>query len=383
MTSSNFTYTAQSILAGGTGAEPHDFTVSDNPRRPAAAPGDDFSFDRYIDPSMKASMTATQAEDLVRPLLWIGFDGKIPSPETMKLVHLGVSGVILFARNVGTRDETRALIHELKAVAQGPLLLSVDQEGGRVARLTEGFEAFPSMREVGSWSEPRVRELGERLGKQVRDAGFDIDLAPVLDVDSNPANPVIGQRSFSRDAHVVAQLGSALIAGLETEVAACAKHFPGHGDTDTDSHFHLPRLAHDLKRLRALELVPFKAAVKAGVSCVMTAHVVFDAVDPGTPATMSAKAMDLLRNEVDFRGVCVTDDLEMKAIADHFGCGNAAVRAIAAGVDALLCCHTVEVQHEVISALAAGVLSGVITQERVLEARARIERLAAKHARQV
>ncbi len=301
----------------------------------------------------------------------------------MRLVRQGVSGVILFARNVGTRDETRALIGELKSAAQGPLLLSVDQEGGRVARLTEGFEAFPAMRELGSWNESRVRELGERLGRQVRDAGFDINLAPVLDVDSNPANPVIGERSFSRDASVVAHLGSALISGLETQLAACAKHFPGHGDTDSDSHFHLPRLSHDLQRLRALELVPFHAAVRAGVSCIMTAHVVFDAMDSGTPATMSAKAMELLRTEVGFRGVCVSDDLEMKAIADHFGCANAAVRAINAGVDALLCCHSTEVQHEVISALAAAVVSGELAESRVHEARNRLATLATRHARPV
>jgi beta-N-acetylhexosaminidase len=328
-------------------------------------------------------MHAHDAEALVRPLLWIGFDGKIPTPEAARLIHQGVSGVILFARNVGTSDETRTLVRELKAIAPGPLLLSVDQEGGRVARLTEGFTRFPALREIGGKSPDEVRAIGRQLGAEVRAAGFDIDLAPVVDVDSNPANPVIGERSFSRDPHVVASLGAAMIEGLQEHVAACAKHFPGHGDTDKDSHYDLPRLPHALDRLRACELVPFKAAVAARVACVMTTHVVFDALDPGVAATMSAPAIRLLRDEVGFGGVCVSDCLEMKAISEHFGCGTAAVRAVSAGVDALLVSHTAEAQHEVIASLAAAVCDGSLPEGRVREARTRLDSLARRHARAV
>ena len=328
-------------------------------------------------------MHAHDAEALVRPLLWIGFDGKIPTPEAARLIHQGVSGVILFARNVGTSDETRTLVRELKAIAPGPLLLSVDQEGGRVARLTEGFTRFPALREIGGKSPDEVRAIGRQLGAEVRGAGFDIDLAPVVDVDSNPANPVIGERSFSRDPHVVASLGAAMIKGLQEHVAACAKHFPGHGDTDKDSHYDLPRLPHALDRLRACELVPFKAAVAARVACVMTTHVVFDALDPGVAATMSAPAIRLLRDEVGFGGVCVSDCLEMKAISEHFGCGTAAVRAVSAGVDALLVSHTAEAQHEVIASLAAAVCDGSLPEGRVREARTRLDSLARRHARAV
>jgi beta-N-acetylhexosaminidase len=328
-------------------------------------------------------MHAHDAEALVRPLLWIGFDGKIPTPEAARLIHQGVSGVILFARNVGTSVETRTLVRELKAIAPGPLLLSVDQEGGRVARLTEGFTRFPALREIGGKSPDDVRAIGRQLGAEVRGAGFDIDLAPVVDVDSNPANPVIGERSFSRDPHVVASLGAAMIEGLQEHVAACAKHFPGHGDTDKDSHYDLPRLPHALDRLRACELVPFKAAVAARVACVMTTHVVFDALDPGVAATMSAPAIRLLRDEVGFGGVCVSDCLEMKAISEHFGCGTAAVRAVSAGVDALLVSHTAEAQHEVIASLAAAVCDGSLPEGRVREARTRLDSLAQRHARAV
>jgi beta-N-acetylhexosaminidase len=326
-------------------------------------------------------MDARDAEALVRPLLWIGFDGKVPTPEAVRLVHQGVSGVILFARNVGTAAETRALIRELKAIAPGPLLLSVDQEGGRVARLTDGFTAFPPMRELSDRSTDEIRAIGEALGAEVRGAGFDVDLAPVVDVDSNPANPVIGDRSFSRDPEVVARLGAAMIEGLQTHVAACAKHFPGHGDTDKDSHHDLPRLPHPLERLRACELVPFRAAVEAGVACVMTTHVVFDALDPGVAATMSAPAISLLRDEIGFGGVCVSDCLEMKAISEHFGCGKAAVRAVAAGVDALLVSHTPDAQNEVIESLARAVIDGTIREGRVREAQVRLQRLARMHAR--
>jgi len=328
-------------------------------------------------------MHAHDAEALVRPLLWIGFDGKIPTPEAARLIHQGVSGVILFARNVGTSDETRTLVRELKAIAPGPLLLSVDLVGGRVARLTEGFTRFPALREIGGKSPDDVRAIGRQLGAEVRGAGFDIDLAPVVDVDSNPANPVIGERSFSRDPHVVASLGAAMIEGLQEHVAACAKHFPGHGDTDKDSHYDLPRLPHALDRLRACELVPFKAAVAARVACVMTTHVVFDALDPGVAATMSAPAIRLLRDEVGFGGVCVSDCLEMKAISEHFGCGTAAVRAVSAGVDALLVSHTAEAQHEVIASLAAAVCDGSLPEGRVREARTRLDSLARRHARAV
>lgn len=322
-------------------------------------------------------MHASEAEALVRPLVWIGFDGRTPPQGTLDLIRAGVSGVILFARNCGTRDETRALIDELRAAAAHPLLLSVDQEGGRVARLTDGFESFPSLRELAALDETAVRAFGSRLGAQVRDAGFNINLAPVLDVDSNPLNPVIGDRSFSHDAETVARLGVAMMLGLQEHVAACGKHFPGHGDTDTDSHFDLPRLSHNRARLDAVELLPFRAAIAAGIECIMTTHVVFEAVDPGVPATMSAKSIQgLLRGELNFNGVLISDDLEMKAIADHFGIGEAAVRAVNAGVDALLVCHSIERQREAIEALAKAVTDGTLSVSRVRSARLRIERLA-------
>jgi beta-N-acetylhexosaminidase len=178
------------------------------------------------------------------------------------------------------------------------------------------------------------------LGRQLAALGCTTDFAPVADVDSNPDNPVIGDRSFSRDPEACARHVVAAIEGLsEAGVLACAKHFPGHGDTELDSHLALPTLRHGRARIDAVELVPFRAAARAGVASVMTAHVVFDGVDPGVPATLSRRIVtDLLRDELGFHGVCFSDDLHMKAVADRYGIAESAIRAIEAGCDALLVC---------------------------------------------
>jgi len=213
--------------------------------------------------------------------------------------------------------------------------------------------------------------------------GFDVDFAPVLDVDTNPANPVIGDRSFHRDPAEVARLGVALAKGLEAGgVASCAKHFPGHGDTAKDSHLDLPSLPHDLERLRRVELLPFAAYAKAGLASVMTAHVIFDALDAGVPATMSRKVMEgLLRQELGFGGVVISDDLEMKAISEHFSIERAVVEGTVAGVDCFLVCHRADVQRAAIESLVKAVEQGVVTRARLDEARARVAALTRRFVR--
>ncbi|HET8732938.1 MAG TPA: beta-N-acetylhexosaminidase, partial [Anaeromyxobacteraceae bacterium] len=231
-------------------------------------------------------------------LLCVGFDGTTPSPEVLELVRRGVGGVILFARNVESAEQVAELTASLKRAAGRPLLVSVDQEGGRVARLRarHGFTELPPMRALGETGDEGLAfEVGALLGSELRAVGIDQDYAPVVDVDTNPANPVIGDRSLSRDPERVGRLGAALARGLQSAgVAACAKHFPGHGDTSQDSHVALPRLAHSLERLEAVELPPFRALARAGVASVMTAHVVFEALDPKRPATLSPSVMRLL-----------------------------------------------------------------------------------------
>ncbi len=312
-------------------------------------------------------------------LFCVGFHGKAASPEVLELVRRGVYGVVLFARNVEDAEQVAALVAELKRAAGRPLLVSVDQEGGRVARLraAQGFTELPPMRALGlTGDEALAWEVGMVMGRELRAVGIDQDYAPVVDVDTNPDNPVIGDRSFSRDPEAVARLGVALATGLQAAgVAACAKHFPGHGDTSQDSHTDLPRLPHPLERLDRVELAPFRVVARAGVASVMTAHVVFDALDPRRPATLAPAVMRLLRERVGFSGCAISDDLEMKAVAEHFPLEEAAPGAVAAGVDALLVCHHADVQHRAIDLVRGAFERKEIARERLLEARGRVERL--------
>lgn len=322
---------------------------------------------------------------LAAGLFVVGFPGTEPDDDVKRLIDDGVAGVILFKRNVGTPEATAALVRSLKVHAGRPLIASVDQEGGRVARLRGApFTALPPMRELGKNRDPNlVERVGRLLAFETRACGFDWDFAPVLDVDTNPANPVIGDRSFHADATEVARLGVALAKGLEAGgVASCAKHFPGHGDTAKDSHLDLPRLPHAMERLEAVELVPFAAYAEAGLASVMTAHVIFDALDPGVPATMSQKVMTgLLRERLGFQGVIVSDDLEMKAIADHFSIERAVVDGVAAGVDCFLVCHRAEVQRAAINAVVQAVRSGKLDERTVVAAHARVKALVDRFAR--
>jgi beta-N-acetylhexosaminidase len=317
----------------------------------------------------------------VAGLFAVGFHGTSPSKELLELIRRGVYGVILFGRNVESAEQVAELVVELKRAAGRPLLLSVDQEGGRVARLRspQGFTELPPMRALGATSDESLAfEVGALIGRELRAVGIDQDYAPVVDVDTNPHNPVIGDRSFSRDAHEVARIGTALARGLQSAgVAACAKHFPGHGDTSQDSHEDLPRLSHGLERLREVELVPFRALAAAGVASAMTAHVVFEALDARRPATLSPAVMRLLREECGYDGCVISDDLEMKAVAEHFPLEEAAPAALAAGVDALLVCHRAEVQHRAIDLARAAVEGGRVSRERLAEARRRVATMLA------
>jgi beta-N-acetylhexosaminidase len=317
-------------------------------------------------------------------LFMVGFPSTRIDADFAALMDDGIFGAILFKRNVGSAQETAALCRDIKTRAGRPFILSVDQEGGRVARLRGApFTALPPMRELGQRGDEGVAErVGRLLAHELRAVGFDWDFAPVLDVDTNPANPVIGDRSFSRDAQVVARLGAALGRGLEAGgVASCGKHFPGHGDTTTDSHLTLPRLPHDVERLRRVELVPFRAFAEAGLASLMTAHVLFDALEPSVPATMSHKVLHgVLRQELGFDGVLVSDDLEMKAIANHYSVEEAAVQGTLAGVDLFLVCHHADVQRRSIEALVKAVESGRVPRERITEAHRRLARLEARFA---
>ncbi|HET9931155.1 MAG TPA: beta-N-acetylhexosaminidase, partial [Polyangiaceae bacterium] len=278
-------------------------------------------------------------------LVCVGFSGTEVSSELRELVRLGVRSVILFARNVREPEQVLSLTQEIKALTTEPIAVAVDQEGGPVRRLRAGFTDVPAMRCVGAANDPLLAErTGMLLGRELRAVGIDWNFAPVLDVDTNPANPVIGVRAFDRSPARVAELGVALARGLGLAgVAACAKHFPGHGDTEQDSHLALPRLTHSLDRLLGVELVPFQAAVRAAIPSVMSAHVLFSALDPNYPATLSPLVLKgLLRERLGYTGLVVSDDLEMNAIVEHYGIETAIFRGLLAGVDCFLVCHTPE-----------------------------------------
>jgi len=317
-------------------------------------------------------------------MFMVGFVGRELDPGFEELLDEGIFGAIFFARNIGTAEEVADLGRRIKRRASAPIALALDQEGGRVARLRgPPFTALPPMREIGARADIDLAErCGRLLAFELRAVGFDWNFAPVLDVDSNPKNPVIGDRALHSEASQVARMGVALARGLESGgVASCGKHFPGHGDTASDSHLMLPRLPHDMQRLRSVELVPFRAYAEGGLAALMTAHVIFEAVDPGVPATMSRRVLeDVLRGELGFEGVIVSDDLEMKAIADNYPLEEAVVRGTIAGVDLFLVCEHPSLQHRAIAALVRAVESGVVPRRRIEESVRRLDALAAKFA---
>jgi len=324
------------------------------------------------------------ARDCAR-MFMVGFPGREPGADFAALVGAGVFGAVLFQNNLGEPPRIAELCHSLKSSAGRPLALAIDQEGGRVARLRgPPFTTLPPMRQIGIREDENLaHRVGGLLAFELGAIGIDWDFAPVLDVDTNPANPVIGDRSLHRDPQVVARLGLALARGLEEGgVASCGKHFPGHGDTLQDSHLALPRLTHNLDRLRRVELVPFQAYARGHLAAVMTAHVVFEAIDPAVPATMSREVLEgILRIELGFAGVLVSDDLEMKAIADHYGISEAVSRGAVAGVDLFLVCHQAKLQFEAIESLIRAVESGAVPRARIDEANRRLDALQKQFVR--
>ena len=292
-------------------------------------------------------MIALTLPRLAGQALVAGFPAGPPPPQLLDAASRGeLGGFILFRRNLGEPAAVAELTAQLVAScpAELPPWIGVDQEGGRVQRLGAPIVQLPPMRVLGAIDDLLLTEAAAKLlGQQLRALGVNLDFAPVLDVDSNPQNPIIGDRSFGSDPALVARHAIAFARGLQAAgVAGCGKHFPGHGDTALDSHLALPRLSHTLDRLRHLELLPFRTAANQ-IETLMTAHIVFDALDPGTPATLSRAVLQtLLRDELGFQGVIFSDDLEMKAISDHYGVADAACQAVAAGCDVLLICSRPE-----------------------------------------
>jgi beta-N-acetylhexosaminidase len=316
---------------------------------------------------------------LAGQLISVGFEGTAADGELRaRIAASEVGGVMIFRPNIASPGQLAALVGDIRGAAPSdlPLLVSIDQEGGLVQRLRAPATEWPPMLSVGSTGDAaRTAAVGRALGEELAAVGVGWNFAPVLDVHTNPDNPVIGNRAFGVSPEAVARQALAFWRGLRAAgVVGCGKHYPGHGDTHTDSHHELPVVSHDVDRLRAVELAPFAAAAREGVEAFMTAHVLYPALDPDRPATLSRRiATDVLRGELGFRGVLVSDDMGMKAVADRYSIEELAVQAIDAGCDHLLVRQPAARQRAAFEAI-------VRAAEARSDLRARVEQSAARVA---
>ena len=326
-------------------------------------------------------ITEMTIEEKVGQLIMVGFDGTQANEAIETQIRQRfVGGVVLFSRNIQSPRQTAELTNQLQRLAEAttrqiPLFIGIDQEGGWVIRLREGATVLPGNMALGATDSTELAErAGEITAVELAAVGVNLNFAPVMDVNNNPQNPVIDRRSFGESPELVSRLGVAYIHGLQgNSVLATAKHFPGHGDTTVDSHFDLPTVNHDRERIHALELQPFRAAIDADVAAIMTAHIVYPAFDADRPATLSPAILtDLLRNELGFDGLLITDDMEMEAIDDHYRSGEAAVMAVEAGADIVMVLWSPTKQLEVFDALLSAVKSGRISQARLDQSAERI-----------
>jgi beta-N-acetylhexosaminidase len=317
-------------------------------------------------------------EELALRCLMPGFAGVVAPDWVRRRAASGLGGVVLYARNVESGEQLRALNETLHGERSG-LLIAIDEEGGDVTRLEARHgSSYPGNLALGTAGDTDLtRRVAAAMGAELAAAGLDLDLAPDADVNTNPANPVIGARAFGSDPKVVAAHTAAWVTGLQgAGVAACAKHFPGHGDTSVDSHLDLPVVSEN-PYLRALE--PFRAAIGAGVQSIMSAHLLVPSLD-SVPATISPRIMtQLLRGELGFDGLAITDGLEMKGLSDGYGVAEGAVRALIAGCDALCIgggLDEEDVLDEITRAIVAAVKAGRLTEGRLAEAASRVDALA-------
>ena len=295
-----------------------------------------------------------------------GIGMTVLSDEAKKAIeeyHIG--GVILFAENLDTKEQTQQLTEDLQKASDFGLLIGIDEEGGLVSRLNKSnieHEIFPPAAEMED-----VAYAGRTIGTELAELGIHVDFAPVADVNTNPDNPVIGTRAFSSDPQAAASKVAEFITAIEeTGVSACAKHFPGHGDTAMDSHLGETYVEHDMERLRSVEFLPFQQAITAGTDFIMAGHIKTpNATVDGLPATLSSEMLGILRKDLNFDGIIITDAMNMGAIVDQYGSGESAVMAVQAGVDLVLMPATL---GEAAEALTAAIKKGDISEERVNEA---------------
>jgi beta-N-acetylhexosaminidase len=334
---------------------------------------------------MQSNPAAWSLDALIGQVFMVGFPATTPSPELLELIRQQrVGGIILFSRNVRGAQQVLELTRSLQQVAKEaghpfPLLIAIDQENGTVQRLKRGTTQFPGNMALGATgSEQLAYEVALAAGRELKALGINMNLAPVVDVNNNPANPVIGVRSFGESPDLVARLGAAQVRGYrEAGIICTLKHFPGHGDTAVDSHLSLPVIPHSLERLETVELVPFKRGIEAGADCVMSAHVAFPALTGNMePATLSPIMMrELLRSTLGFEGVIISDCLEMRAISNTVGVAQGSVMTLQAGTDLVLVSHSAARQRGAIAAVQTAVQEGHLSLAALQQAAIRVLKL--------
>ena len=336
-------------------------------------------------------------EEQIGQLVCVGFSDSIPTPEIMELIQqFHVGNVIFFARNIQNAHQTQNLTNRLQQLARGagqryPLLICVDQENGLVRRAGDVTTVFPSNMALGVInSEELAYDIAHATGIELKALGINMNLAPVVDINNNPRNPVIGVRSFSENTVIVSRMARATIKGYrDAGIVTTLKHFPGHGDTTVDSHLGLPVIPHDLQHLNEIELVPFRSGIADGADSIMIAHLsLSNFLIPNllpklvsgdvVPSSVSPEIItDLLRGQLGFAGLVITDCLEMNAITNTLGIESAAVRALQAGADIVLISHRYDRQRSAIEHIKAAVANGTLTPERIRQSAERVLRLKA------
>jgi beta-N-acetylhexosaminidase len=331
--------------------------------------------------SYQTSSKNISLNQLIGQHLIIGISGlKLTEDEKKFIVQNNIGGICLFSRNVANIEQIMSLCSEIQALrkemaSKSPLFIGIDMEGGRVARLKTPFTQWPPLKKIGDLDSPTVAfNFSYSMGLELKAVGINLDFAPCIDILTNPENKVIGDRSLSSDPEVVAKLGSAIIRGfMKSEVVSCVKHFPGHGNTLIDSHEDLPVETMDRERLTSIELEPFKKAFRSRVEMVMSAHIKFPNIDPQWPATLSEIFLkQLMRDELRYRGLIITDDLDMKAMVKHYPKDVIPVRALQAGADILLYCNEPESPRIALEAIENAVKNGGLTRLQLEESYERI-----------
>lgn len=322
-----------------------------------------------------------QLNQLIGQLMMIGVSGHTLTENEKKfIIDNNVSGVVLFSRNLDNPKQIRELCAEIQSLKnkmadRAPLFIGIDMEGGRVHRLKNPFTQWPALKTIGDLDHaPTAFQFAYRMGMELRAAGINLDFAPCIDIFTNPKNTVIGDRAISSDVSMVEKMSSALVRGyFKSGILSCVKHYPGHGNTLIDSHEELPMEEADLDRLEKVELAPFKKAFRSKTDFVMTGHLMFKNIDPDWPVTLSEIFLKkMLKNDLRFRGLVITDDLDMKALAKHYNKHEIPVRAFEAGADMLLYCNEPESPPLAIESVMEAVVQGRLDQSDLEEIHKRV-----------